>query len=333
MTYEKIIQDIQNRVFYPIYYLHGEEAFFIDHICKMIDDSVLNEGEKDFNQTVLYGRETDVQTIISVAKRYPMMSSHQVVLVKEAQHLKKIDELLPYIENPQQSTILVICHKYGKIDGRRKIGQLLKKKHVLFEAKKIYDNKIPAWITSYIQSKGYKLSPTASMLLAEHLGSDLSKITNEVEKLFISLPKGTEINTDHIEENIGISKDFNVFELQRALGSRQVVKANQIINYFASDPKNHPPTMVIPILFNYFSNLMVIHTLKDKSQRSVASALSMNPFFVNEFMSASRNYPYDKLFRIIHFLREYDALTKGVGNVSITHSDLMKELIFKILHT
>ena len=333
MTYEKIIQDIQNRVFYPIYYLHGEEAFFIDHICKMIDDTVLGEAEKDFNQTVLYGRDTDVQTIISVAKRYPMMSSHQVVLVKEAQNLKKLEELIPYIENPQQSTILVFCHKYGKIDGRKKFGQLLKKKHVLFEAKKIYDNKIPGLISTYIQSKGYKLNPTASMLLAEHLGSDLSKITNEVEKLFITIPKGTEITADHIEENIGISKDFNVFELQRALGSRQVVKANQIINYFASDPKNHPMIMVIPILFNYFSNLMTIHTLKDKSQRSVASALSMNPYFVNDLMSAARNYPYDKLFRIIHYLREYDALGKGVGNNSTKDADLMKELIFKILHT
>jgi len=332
MTYEKIIQDIQNRVFYPIYYLHGDEAFFIDHICKMIDDTVLGEGEKDFNQTILYGKDTNEETIINVAKRYPMMSSHQVVLVREAQHLKNIDKLIPYIENPQQSTILVICHKYGKIDGRKKIGQLLKKKHVLFEAKKIYDNKVPAWISSYIQSKGYRLSPTASMLLAEHLGNDLSKITNEVEKLFISIPKGTEITPEHIEEHIGISKDFNVFELQRALGSRQVVKANQIINYFASDPKNHPLVMVIPILFNYFSNLMVIHTLKDKSQRNVASALSMSPFFVNDLMTATRNYPYNKLFRIIGYLRDYDALAKGVGNTSTTTEDLTKELIFKILH-
>ncbi|MCK5857380.1 MAG: DNA polymerase III subunit delta [Bacteroidales bacterium] len=333
MTYEKIIQDIQNRVFYPIYYLHGEEAFFIDHICKMIDNTVLSEGEKDFNQTVLYGKDTDEQAIINVAKRFPMMASHQVVLVKEAQHLRNIDKLIPYIENPQQSTILVICHKYGKIDGRKKIGQLLKKKHVLFEAKKLYDNKVPAWISTYIQSKGYKLNPTVSMLLSEHLGSDLSKITNEVEKLFISVPKGTEITVDHIEENIGISKDFNIFELQRTLGSRQILKANQIINYFASDPKNHPMVMITPILFNYFSNLMTIHTLKDKSQRAVASALSISPFFVNDLMSAARNYSYDKLFRIIHILREYDALGKGVGSTSTKHSDLMKELIFKILHT
>jgi DNA polymerase-3 subunit delta len=333
MTYEKIIQDIRNRVFYPIYYLHGDESFFIDHICKLIDDSVLNEAEKDFNQTVVYGRDTDVQTIISMAKRYPMMASHQVVLVKEAQHLKKVEELVSYAENPQESTILVICHKYGKLDGRKQLAKVLKKKHVLFEAKKLYDNKIPAWISSYIQSKGYKLSPTAAMLLSEHLGSDLSKITNEVEKLFISIPKGTEINEQHIEDNIGISKDFNVFELQRALGNRQVLRANQIISYFASDPKNHPLVMIIPILFNYFANLMTIHNLKDKSQRSVAAALSINPFFVQEYMAAVRNYPYGKLFRIMHYLRQYDALAKGVDNASTSEQDLMKELIFKILHT
>jgi DNA polymerase-3 subunit delta len=244
------------------------------------------------------------QSIISMAKRYPMMASHQVVLVKEAQHLKKVDELVSYAENPQESTILVICHKYGKLDGRKQLAKVLKKKHVLFEAKKLYDNKIPAWISSYIQSKGYKLSPTAAMLLAEHLGSDLSKITNEVEKLFISIPKGTEINEQHIEDNIGISKDFNVFELQRALGKRQILRANQIISYFASDPKNHPLVMIIPILFNYFANLMTIHNLKDKSQRSVAAALSINPFFVQEYMTAMRNYPYGKLFRIMHYLRQ-----------------------------
>ena len=333
MTYEKIIQDIENRVFYPIYFLQGEEAFFIDQICNMIDDTVLNEGEKDFNQTVLYGRDTDAQTILSVAKRYPMMASHQVVLIKEAQHIKKWDALVPYLENPQESTILVFCYKYGKVDGRQQFSRILKKKHVLFEAKKLYDNKIPSWITSYIQSKGYKLTPKASMMLAENLGSDLSKITNEVEKLFISIPKGKEINEVDIEENIGISKDFNVFELQRSLGNRQITRANQIINYFASDPKNHPLVMVIPILFNFFSNLMVVHTLTDKSQRSVASALSINPFFVNDIMSAARNYSYDKLFRIIHYLRQYDALSKGVGNQSTSDQDLMKELIFKILHT
>ncbi len=333
MTYEKILQDIRNRVFSPIYYLHGEEAFFIDHICKMIDETVLGEAEKDFNQTVVYGRETDVKTIVSMAKRYPMMASHQVILVKEAQHLKGIDELLSYAENPQESTILVFCHKYGKLDGRKQIAKVLKKKHVLFEAKKLYDNKIPAWINTYIQSKGYKLSPTAGMLLADHLGSDLSKITNEVEKLFISIPEGTEITAEHIEKNIGISKDYNVFELQKALGRKDVLKANRIISYFASDPKNHPMAMVVPILFNYFANVMSIHNLKDKSQRSVAAALSINPFFVNDYMTAARNYSYAKLFRIIGYLRQYDAYAKGVDNSGTTDEDLMKELIFKILHT
>jgi DNA polymerase-3 subunit delta len=332
MTYLDIIKNIKNRVFDQIYYLHGEEAYFIDLICNAIDDNVLNEFEKDFNQTVVYGRDTDVASIITMAKRFPMMASHQVILVKEAQHLKKIDDLLSYAENPQPSTILVFCHKYGKLDGRKKVAGKIKKSHVLFESKKLYDNQIPNWITTYLGDKGFSISPTASMLLSEYLGSDLSRISNELEKLLIGADKANQLNEQDVQDRIGISKDFNVFELQRALGTKNVMKANQIINYFASDPKNHPLVMVIPILYNYFVNLGIIHTLQDKSSRSVASALSVNPFFVNEFVSAARNYPYGKIVKIIGYLREYDAKSKGIKNLSSSNEDLMKEMVFKILH-
>ena len=332
MNYNEILEKISKRVFSHIYYLHGDEAFFIDQICDAIDNTVLNEMEKDFNQTVVYGRETDIQTIISMAKRFPMMASHQVILVKEAQHLKNIDKLLSYVENPQQSTILVFCHKYGKIDGRKKVAQKIKKSQTLFESKKLFDNQIPTWISNHLKTKGFGITPPACMMLSEYLGNDLSRITNELEKLLIDAKSAENINEQDVQDRIGISKDFNVFELQRALGRKDVIKSNQIINYFASDPRNHPLVMVIPILYNYFINMGIVYNLKDKSSRSVASALSINPYFVNEYLSAVRNYSYTKIVKIIGYLREYDAKSKGVNNQSTSNEDLMKELVFKILH-
>lgn len=332
-SYKDILVSIKNKVFHPIYLLHGEEDYFIDQICEAISNNVLNDMEKEFNQTVVYGRDIDVASLVAMAKRYPMMANHQVILVKEAQNLKNIDDLASYVDAPQPSTILVLCYKHGKIDGRKKLSVTLKKKnHIIFEAKPIYDNQVPAWIDEYINANDYYISPESSMMLAENLGSDLSRLTNEIQKLFISLPVGTKILQNHIEENIGISKDFNVFELQRALGQKDILKANRIVFYFASDPRKYPVAMVIPMLFNYFMNLITIHALPDKSQRSVATALSINPFFVKEFMVAYKNYSYAKLFRIIGYLREYDMKSKGWENTGIDDGEIFKELIFKILH-
>ena len=328
-----IIKSIKNKVFYPIYLLHGEEDYFIDQICNAISDNVLNEMEKEFNQTVVYGREIDVSNLVAMAKRYPMMANHQVILVKEAQNLKNIDDLASYAENPQPSTILVLCHKHGKIDGRKKLAQALKKKkHLVYEAKPIYDNQVASWIEDYMRAEEYQISPEAARMLAENLGADLSRLTNEIQKLFISLPKGTRILQQHIEENIGISKDYNIFELQRALGQKDVLKANRIVFYFASDPRKYPVVMVLPMLYNYFINLMTIHALKDKSQRAIASALSLNPYFVGEYMQAYRNYSYGKLFRIIGYLRDYDMRSKGYQSAVLSDGDIFKELVFKILH-
>lgn len=332
MKFEQILENLKNKIYHPIYLLAGEEAFFIDQVSNYIENNVLDEMEKEFNQTILYGKETDVAKIIGTAKRFPMMANHQVVIVKEAQEVKKIDELATYAENPLNSTLLVLCYKYKKYDKRKAFAKIVKKNGVLFESNKLYDNQVPEWINGQLNLRGYKIRPKAALMLAEFLGTDLSKITNEIEKLAINLPPGTEITDEEIEKNIGISKDFNVFELQRAIGKREEFKSNQIINYFAANEKDNPLVKITGVLYNYFSKLLIFHHLKDKSRNSIASALSINPFFVNDYQQAARNYNVSKLTQIIHALREYDLKSKGVGNISTKDGELMKELIFKILH-
>ncbi|MCD4727011.1 MAG: DNA polymerase III subunit delta [Pirellulales bacterium] len=332
MKFYQIITDLKNKIYYPVYFLTGEEPFYIDEISNYIEKNVLSENEKEFNQTLIYGRETDVPTIISYAKRFPMMSNYQVVIVKEAQQVNKIEELAPYIENPLKSTLLVICYKYKKFDKRTSFANKIKKNSVLFESAKLYDNKIPDWINDNLKQKGYSITPKASFLLSEYLGTDLSKISNEISKLIINLPENTQITDVHIEENIGISKDFNVFELQKTLGKKNVYKSNQIINYFAANPKENPIYKIIPVLYSFFSKLLIYHQLKDRSRNNVASALSINPYFVYDYENAAKNYSFEKLSKIISYLREYDVKSKGVGNISAKDGELMKELNFKILH-
>lgn len=332
MTFEQILSDLKNKIYYPVYFLGGEESYYIDTISDFIEKNVLEEAERDFNQTIVYGRDTNPLEIISLAKRYPMMASHQVVIVKEAQNIQKIEELESYLQNPLDSTVLVINYKYKKIDKRKSFFKNIGKKGVLFESKKIYDNKIPAWIVNYLQPLGYTITPKASAMLAEFLGSNLSKIVNEINKLVLNIPGKTEINDVLIEQNIGISKDFNIFELQNAIGSKNISKANQIVNYFAANPKENPIVKTVPILFGFFSKLLIYHQLKDKSKNNVASALSVNPFFVKDYQVAARNYSYPKLKGIISLLREYDMKGKGVNNISTSDGELQKELMFKILH-
>lgn len=332
MNFEQILADLKNKIYYPVYFMGGEEPFYIDSISDYIEKNVLTESEQDFNQTVIYGRDTNPMEIISLAKRYPMMASHQVVIVKEAQNIQKIEELQPYIDNPLDSTILVVNYKYKKIDKRKSFFKAVAKKGVLFESAKIYDNKIPGWINNYLQKAGYSITPKATILLAEFLGSDLSKIVNEIEKLTINQPQGSQIDETIIERNIGISKDFNIFELQNAIGSKNIIKANQIANYFAANPKDNPLVKTVMILFGFFSKLLVYQQLKDKSKNNVASALSINPFFVNDYKVAGRNYNTSKLRSIISLLREYDLKSKGVENISTTDGELLKELLFKIMH-
>ncbi|AFD07439.1 DNA polymerase III subunit delta [Solitalea canadensis] len=341
MTASEIIKELKAKKYRPIYFLHGEEEYYIDLIGNYIENNVLSEAEKGFNQTVLYGKDTDIITILNNAKRYPMMSEHQVVIVKEAQNIKfgkdkgdkDQDPFAAYIENPLRSTVLVFCYKHGKIDGRLKMFKNIEKNGILFESKKLYDNQVPGWITEHVQEQGVRISPQATALLAEYLGNDLLKISNELEKLMINISKGTEIGTKEIEENIGISKEYNVFEFQNALGKRDVLKANRIVNYFAANKKENPAVVVFATLAGYFSKIFVYHCLKDKSKPAVASALGVNPFFVGDYEIAARNYPQGKTMQIISLLRQYDLKSKGVGSTGNTEEgELMKELVWKILH-
>ena len=333
-SFENILLDLKNKIYSPVYFLYGEESYFIDVISDYIEETVLSETEKEFNQTIVYGKDIDIPTLTSYARRFPMMSNYQVILVKEAQDLKKIEELEPYILKPMESTLLVLCYKYEKIDRRKSLFKNIEKKAVLFESARIYDNKIPDWISEYVRKRNYSISAKASYLLAEFLGNDISKIVNEISKLIINVPVHQEITEDYVEKNIGISKDFNVFELQKALGKKEVLKSNQIINYFAANPRDNPLVKVIPLLFSYFSKILVYHHLADKSRNNVAAALSINPFFVMDYQQAAANYSSGKLTSIISLLREYDLKSKGVDSsaTSFPDGELMKELVFKILH-
>jgi DNA polymerase-3 subunit delta len=332
LKYEEIIRDLKNKVYHPVYLLCGEEEYFIDMISDYIEDHVLEESEKEFNQSVLYGMETDVQALIAEAKRYPMMASYNVVIVKEAQNLKKIEELASYAKNPSKTTILVLNHKHKKADGRSALTKAVKKDGVYFESKSLYENQVPEWIDSYIKNKGMAITPKAKQLLVEFLGTDLSKIANELNKLVLSLEKGSEIDPLTIEKNIGISKDYNVFELNNALGMRDVVRANKIINHFGKNSKEHPMPMLLPMIYRYFSQVLLYHTVANADRNKIAATLGINPFFVKDYVQAAKNYPVKKVARIISALRDVDVRSKGVGGTDIEDQELMKELIYKIIH-
>jgi len=332
MTFEEIIGNLKKKIYHPIYFLMGDETYFIDKISDYISDNVLTDAEKGFNQTILYGKDTEAHNIIANARRFPMMSNYQVIVVREAQNIKKIEDLESYAKNPLNSTILVLNYKYKTIDKRKTFAKLIDQKGVLFESKKIYDNQLPAWIINYLKNQNYTIAPQAAAMISEYLGADLSKVTNELDKLIISVPAGTQITPDHVEKNIGISKEFNVYELQNALGERNLLKANQIINYFGANPTANPIPVTITGLFSYFSKILNYHFLEDKSQNNVASVLQVHPFFVKTYISAAKNYNIKKLVEIISILREYDMKSKGWGNVSASPADLQREMIYKILH-
>ncbi len=333
MTVEQILTGLKNKDYKPIYFLSGDEPYYIDLITKYIMDNVLSEAEKSFNQTVLYGKDNEIAAVINAAKRYPMMASHQVVIVKEAQHIRNIDDLVYYAKSPLMSTLLVINYKYKKLDKRKSLYKTIAEKGLFFESNKLYDNQLPDWITGYLSRKGMKIQPEASILLTEFLGSDLGKIVNELDKLAVIIAgKSQVITTDTIEKNIGISKEYNNFELQNALVKRDILKANRIINYFGQNQKSNPITVTITMLFSFFSKLLAYHSSKDKSKNSIASVLKINPYFVKDYQMASRVYPLSKTIQVISLLREYDVKSKGMGSLSASPGDLLKELVFKILH-
>lgn len=331
-TFDQIIGDIRNKVYYPVYLLMGEEAYFIDTISDMLEDQVLDPAEQAFNQMVMYGRDVDVQTIVSQARNYPMTGDYQLLIVKEAQDVKKLETLDQYIEKLPKTTILVLNYKYKKFDKRRSLAKKIDAIGVLFESKKLYDNHIPKWIVQYLAQKNYDITPKACQMMADFLGNDLHKVRNELEKLVIALPAGKKITDEDVERNIGISKDYNIFELQKALGKRDVLRANQIMRYFGANSKDYPLLLTAINLYGFFTKILKVHYARDKSRNNLASILGVNPFFVEDFQLAAKNFSIAQAVHCIAVLREYDLKSKGYNSQDIGDAELSKEMLFKLLH-
>ena len=334
VTYEEIVRNLKNEVYSPIYFLMGEEDYYIDRISDYLVNHALTETEKEFNLTVLYGADTDIATVINAAKRYPMMSKYQVVVVKEAQHLRNIEELTYYLQKPLASTILVFCYKHGALDRRKKITAEIEKAGVLFESKKLKEAQLPGFISSYLKRKQVEIEPKASEMMAEFVGADLNRMAGELEKLIITLPAGQKhITPELIERNIGISKDYNNFELRNALIAKDVLKANQIVKYFEENPKNNPLQVTLAVLFNFFANLMLAYYAPEKTDQGIAAQLGLrSPWQSKDYMIAMQKYSGVKVMQIIGAIRECDAKSKGIGNPSTPDGELLRSLVYMILH-
>lgn len=334
ITYEDITKDLRAGKYYPVYYLMGEESYYIDKISDYVIDNILTEEEKEFNLTVLYGMDTTISTVINAAKRYPMMSKYQVVVVKEAQSMRHMEELSFYLQKPLDSTILVLCHKHGVLDKRKKLAAELERSGILFESKKIKEAQLPVFITSYLKQKNIDIEPKAVAMVADFVGTDLSRLTGELDKLAITLPVGqSRVTPDLIEKNIGISKDYNNFELRSALIEKDILRANKIIKYFEENPKTNPIQMTLSLLFGFFSNLMLAYYAPEKSEQGIATMLGLRtPWQAREYLIAMRKFSGLKTMDIIGEIRCADAKSKGVGNSSASQGDILRELVFKILH-
>lgn len=336
MTFDEIRKEIKAKRYRPIYFLCGEEPFFIDRLTALIENDVLPEEEKAFNQTVLYGNDVNMSTVTDTARRFPMMSERQVVIVREAQNIRDFDNLLPYIDHFQPSTILLFAYKNKKPDKRKGVFKKLGNSAncVYFESAKLYDNKLPEWIISYCKEKSHGITTKAAGILAESLGTDLSRVANEIDKLLLLLPKDGEIQEALVEEHTGISKDFNSFELLNSIIRKDHLKASRIVNYFEANPKNNPLVLTITTLFRYFLNLLTYHYQKKSTPNTqeMAKLLGVHPFFMKDYLDGGRTYNAMKCATIISLLREYDMKSKGVGNANISDGELLKELIFKIMH-
>lgn len=332
MDYNSLIKAIEAKSFEKIYFLHGEEAFYIDKITAALVAGVMEEHERDFNQSIVYGKDTEINGLLSEAKQYPMMAERRLVVLKEAQDFKAIDQLEPYFDSPSDKTIFVVNYKYKNFDSRKKVMKAAAKNGVVFKSEKVAEYRLVSWVEGYVKDIGYGITPKASLLLSEFLGNDLSKITNELDKLQILVEKGTTINEIHIEENIGISKDYNVFEYVNAIGLRNVSKANKIVDYFDHNPKAGSIIMVVSNLFNHFARLMKIHFLENKAKDAVAGALKVHPFVASQLLNSAKIYNPKKIAANIAILHEFDLKSKGIGNSSFTHGQLMKEMTFRLMH-
>jgi DNA polymerase III subunit delta len=333
---EEILRDIANRKFAPVYFLHGEESFFIDKIEETIEAHALTEAEKGFNQTLLYGKDVDHLTLMDYLRRYPMMSERQVVILREAQEMKGLGELIGYIDNPMPTTLFVVCFKHKKYDMSTKFGKALKAKAMVFEAKKLYDNQVADWISGYCRSQGMTIEPKAAALMAEYLGTELSKVANEIGKLALNLSKGTAINEKHIETYVGISKDFNVYELQKAIAGRDLQKLAMIRNYFEANIRKNPLIVTVSSLFSFFSKVYMLHFIKSSSDAEKVKTLDLrSDWFLKDYKLAANNYNLAQTRAILGLLRQYDLRSKGVETdlTSTGEEELMKELFWKMLNS
>jgi DNA polymerase-3 subunit delta len=331
--YKEIIRDLKNKIYKPVYFLAGKEPYYIDLITDFIEGQVLDESEKAFNQTVLYGLDVTVTQVIETCRRFPMMTNQQVVIVREAQKLKKIDDLIVYVDAPLNSTILVIAYKYDDLDKRKSLYKALAKKGWYFESDKVPEYQIPGWIDRYLTDRGIMADTDTSRLLAEFLGNDLSKIANELEKLIISLPReNPRIDTTLIEKSIGISKDYTPSELWRAIICRDPLKAARVVNYYASHSQKEIIPLILPVLFSNFTKVLIYHSLKDKTDSNVVAVLKTYPGYVRDFRAAAALYNTGACMSIISLIRSYDLKAKGFGEAGSEPGDLLRELVFKIMH-
>jgi DNA polymerase-3 subunit delta len=336
LDFQPLLKELKSGTYQPIYFLHGKESYFIDAISSYIEQHALSESERAFNQTIVYGKEADHKAVVDAARRYPMMAPRQVVILKEAQEMRGIADLLTYVEKPTDSTVLVICYKHKKFNKfNTKFGKALKKQAVVMESKPLYDNQVPAWISTYLKGKKMTITPKAAELIAENLGTDLSKIANELEKLGLNLPAGAQVDDAAVEKHIGISKDYNIFELQKAIGLRDPAKAMRIVSYFAANPKKGALVPIISSLYNYFSKIYLFHAAKNLPEPELLSTLQLrSKFFLKEYRATARNYPKPKTEQVIGLLKTYDLKSKGVGyrGTGKPESELTKELVWRIMH-
>ena len=337
-TSSQVLQSLKTGQYASVYFLQGDETYYIDLIADYIEENAIPEHEKGFNQMIMYGKDVSLNTVITNARRFPMMAERQLVMVKEAQEIQDFNKaeavklLEAYLEKPVASTVLVFCYKYKALDNRKALTKLIDKNAVLVNAKKLYDNQVPDWVKNYVAEKGFEISPKATFMISEFVGNNLERISNEIDKMLLNLNDTRQIAENHVEKYIGVSRDYNVFELQKALTQKNVLKANQIINYFAANPRGNPVIPIIAMLFSFFSKLLMAHHTKDKSDKNLAAVLKVNPFFVKEYKLAMSNYQLPKVIDNIHHLRNADLQSKGVQVGTVNEVQILKELVFKLLH-
>ncbi|HTN07336.1 DNA polymerase III subunit delta [Agriterribacter sp.] len=331
MSVEKIITDWKQKKFGPVYWLEGEENFYIDQLVEYAEHHILSEAEAEFNLSVFYGRDANWADLINACRRYPMFSERQVVILKEAQQMRDIDKLEGYIEKPLSSTVLVVAHKEKKLDGRSKLSKQLKQHAVVLSTKKLYENQLPEWAGEQVQKKGFTISRKAVMLLVEHIGNDMSRINNEIDKLLLNLGSRKSIAEEDIEQYVGVSKEYNVFELQEALQRKDVVKAIRIIQYFGSNPKAAPIQMVLPALYNFFSKVYMLFGVPSQDEKTAAAATGITPYFIKDYMLTAKNYGYAGIEQALLLLHEYNLRSVGVNDVGTEDASLMKEMAWKIM--